>query len=93
MTSKNGIGGVIYMVITFSVWVVTFLGSWIYCISAYGSLFGVGLGWLPSIFVASVAALLWPLILIGAALLYVVANFSWHGLVVIFPFIKRASFQ
>ena len=43
-------------------WIVTFIGSWIYCIAAYGFLFGVGLGWLPSAIVATVAAFLWPLI-------------------------------
>ncbi|MEO3474848.1 hypothetical protein AAFN86_23505 [Roseomonas sp. CAU 1739] len=39
-----------------------FAGSWIYCIATYGYLLGVGLGWLPSIFVAGIAAFLWPLI-------------------------------
>jgi hypothetical protein len=48
-------------------WVLVFLGSWVYCISEYGYLLGVGLGWLPSAIVASVAALLWPVILIAVA--------------------------
>lgn len=39
-----------------------FAGSWIYCIATYGYLLGVGLGWLPSIIVAGIAAFLWPLI-------------------------------
>lgn len=43
---------------------ITFIGSWIYCIAHYGFLLGVGLGWLPSIIVAVVAGLLWPLILL-----------------------------
>ena len=42
-------------------WIV-FIGSWIYCIAAYGFLFGVGLGWLPSLIVAVIAGILWPLI-------------------------------
>lgn len=29
--------------------VIAFSGSWVYCIYEYGYLFGVGLGWLPSI--------------------------------------------
>lgn len=44
-------------------WIV-FIGSWIYCIAEYGFLFGVGLGWLPSLIVAVIAGLLWPLICI-----------------------------
>lgn len=43
---------------------ITFIGSWIYCIAYYGYLFGVGLGWLPSIIVAVIAGALWPLILL-----------------------------
>ena len=38
---------------------VVFVGSWIYCINEYGYLFGVGLGWLPSIIVATLAYWLW----------------------------------
>jgi hypothetical protein len=30
----------------------TFVGLYIYCIAAYGFIFGFGLGWLPSEFVA-----------------------------------------
>lgn len=52
---------------------LTFIGTWVYCIAAYGFLFGVGLGWLPSAIVAVVAGfagyLLWPLILLGIVLL------------------------
>jgi hypothetical protein len=29
-----------------------FVGSWLYCVVAYGFLFGVGLGWLPSAIVS-----------------------------------------
>lgn len=41
---------------------IVFIGSWIYCIATYGFLLGVGLGWLPSIIVAVIAGVLWPLI-------------------------------
>lgn len=44
---------------------ITFVVSWIYCISEYGYLLGVGLGWFPSIIVAVIAGALWPLIAIG----------------------------
>jgi hypothetical protein len=44
-------------------WFIVFFGSWIYCISAYGYLLGLGLGWLPSYIVAFVVALAWPFLL------------------------------
>lgn len=47
--------------------IITFIGSWIYCIATYGFLLGVGLGWLPSIFVAVIAGVLWPLIALAIA--------------------------
>lgn len=49
--------------------ILTFIVCWIYAISAYGFLLGVGLGWLPSGIVAVIAAYLWPLLLIGIILL------------------------
>lgn len=45
--------------------VLVFIGCYIYTIASYGFLFGVGLGWLPSIIVAAVASVFWPVILIG----------------------------
>ena len=45
-------------------WLV-FIISWIYCVSEYGFLLGVGLGWLPSAIVGAIAAFLWPLLLCG----------------------------
>ena len=50
---------------------ITFVASWLYCIATYGFLFGVGLGWLPSIIVAYIAGFLWPFILIGIVILVV----------------------
>jgi hypothetical protein len=58
-------------------WVLIFLGCWIYCIAAYGFLLGVGLGWLPSLIVASVASFLWPLTLVGIVGLLIL--FLWAG--------------
>lgn len=46
-------------------WVIIFIGSWIYCIATYGYLLGLGLGWLPSLIVASLASFLWPIAIIG----------------------------
>ncbi len=48
---------------------IVFIGCYIYCIATYGFLFGVGLGWLPSLIVASIAAMFWPVIVIGLAII------------------------
>ena len=42
--------------------IITFISCWIYAIVSYGFLLGVGLGWFPSLIVAFIAGLLWPLI-------------------------------
>lgn len=52
--------------------VIIFVGCWIYCIATYGFLFGVGLGWLPSIIVAFLTAWLWPLAVAGVVAVLVV---------------------
>lgn len=44
---------------------VTFIGCWIYAVFTYGWFLGVGLGWLPSIVIAIIAAYLWPLLLVA----------------------------
>jgi hypothetical protein len=44
---------------------LVFLGCWIYCISSYGFLLGVGLGWLPSAITAFIVSLVWPLVVAG----------------------------
>jgi len=56
-------------------WVLIFIGSWIYCIASYGFLLGVGLGWLPSLIVASIGAFLWQIAL-GILFLGIVLLFS-----------------
>jgi hypothetical protein len=71
MASADDIGIRIYQIITGLVGFITFWVSWIYCISEYGYLFGVGLGWLPSLIVAAFAAALWPLALIGLLFFFV----------------------
>jgi hypothetical protein len=50
--------------------VITFIGAYIYCIATYGFLFGLGLGWLPSIILAGIigwaVVFLWgPAIVLG----------------------------
>lgn len=33
---------------------LSFIASWIYCVSEYGYLLGFGLGWLPSLILAAI---------------------------------------
>ena len=42
--------------------VITFIICWIYAIASWGFLLGVGLGWIPSLFIAIIAGFIWPLI-------------------------------
>jgi len=61
--------------------IITFIVSWIYCIVSYGYLLGVGLGWLPSLIVAFVAGLIWPLIALALIIgVLVVAFFLYKGM-------------
>ncbi len=62
-------GGGCYKVITIIVWVLSFAGFWIYAISEYGFMLGVSLGWLPAAIAATVAAIVWPLFVLVAALI------------------------
>jgi hypothetical protein len=51
---------------------VTFFGSWIYCASTYGFLFGFGLGWLPSGILAAIVCVLVMLLWLPLDILIVV---------------------
>ena len=63
----------VYTTIAILTGVVVFIGSWIYCINEYGFLIGVGVGWIPSIIVAGIAAALWPIFWLGVALMAVMS--------------------
>ncbi|MCM2263748.1 MAG: hypothetical protein NDI73_00995 [Desulfuromonadales bacterium] len=57
--------------IGFFVGVSVFFGSWVYAIKTYGWFLGLGLGWIPSIFLGVMAGLFWPvaiLIVLGLLL-------------------------
>ena len=72
MPGMDGLSDAVLRVYKVGAWItgiLTFIVCWIYAISAYGFLLGVGLGWLPSGIVAVIAAYLWPLLLIGIILL------------------------
>lgn len=51
--------------------VITFFASYYYCAVEYGYLLGVGLGWLPSIIVATAVFFLWPLLVLVAIVVFV----------------------
>lgn len=68
-SSESNISGAVWIIYIGGIWItriIIFVGCWIYCIATYGFLFGVGLGWLPSIIVAYLTAWLWPLAVAGA---------------------------
>ena len=56
--------GTVYSVGYSITFFIVFVGCWIYCIATYGFLFGVGLGWLPSLIVAAIVSIFWPLIVL-----------------------------
>lgn len=56
----------IYAAVGKVVWWLAFACGWIYAVSAYGFLWGLGLGWLPAAILATIVALLWPLALAAA---------------------------
>jgi len=59
-------GGDLYRVVGIIIGVLTFFGCWVYAYLEWGFLLGVGLGWLPSIFIAIIAGFIGPaLLLIG----------------------------
>ena len=41
---------------------ISFIACWIYAIASWGFLLGVGLGWIPSLFIAVIAGFIWPLL-------------------------------
>ena len=49
--------------------VAAFVGVWVYCVTSYGLLLGLGLGWLPGSIGGAVTALIlrfaWPIALIA----------------------------
>lgn len=57
----------VYAFLTFIAIILTFIGSWIYCMEEYGFLLGFGLGWLPSLLLAVLVSRVWPLVLLVLA--------------------------
>lgn len=72
--------GSVYWIGGFVTGVITFIACWIYGVVSWSFLLGVGLGWIPSLFIAAIAGLIWPLLagllIIG---LFVVAFLFYKG--------------
>jgi len=50
---------------------IVFIISWLYAIASYGFFIGVGLGWIPSLMIAFIAGILWPLVALATAALII----------------------
>jgi len=55
--------GLLYLLWGLAV-VGTFLGGWIYAIAAYGFFLGLPFGWIPSLIIACIVGVLFPVILV-----------------------------
>jgi hypothetical protein len=74
---KSGAGGG-YIVGAQVIGGLTFIVSWVYCISEYGFLLGFGLGWLPSMILAGILGVLWPFVVIALIAVVVMVMRAWH---------------
>jgi hypothetical protein len=50
--------------------IVIFGGVWIYAISQWGFLLGLGFGWIPALIAAYIGGFLWPLV-VGVVAIYI----------------------
>lgn len=41
---------------------IAFIACWIYAVISWGLLLGIGLGWIPSLFIGAIAGFIWPLL-------------------------------
>lgn len=69
---REVVGG-LYVLIAYIVGILAFIGCWFYCITQYGFLIGVSIGWFPSAIVGFFAGSLWGL----WALLVIVLVMLW----------------
>jgi len=62
------------------VWGIVFIFAFIigygYAIAQYGYLIGVGLGWIPALITALIAATLWPLVILVILTIIAVVVFA-----------------
>lgn len=73
--AERPLRGEFYTGVGYLVGLVTFVGCWIYAVVVYGWFLGIGLGWLPSFFIAVVAGFLWPFIVVAIAVyIFIIAR-------------------
>jgi hypothetical protein len=51
--------------------VIVFFVAWIYAIGEFGIFLGLGLGWFPASIIGTIAAYLWPVIVLAAVVIVV----------------------
>lgn len=74
-TSPGGrLIGAVYISIACLVGLLTFVSGWWYAVITWGWFLGLGLGWIPAVFVALITGFIWPLIAVGIVLLFVGAS-------------------
>jgi hypothetical protein len=65
--------GTIYGIVGVILGFITFVACWIYSVQEWGFLLGVGLGWIPSFFVAIIAGFVGPALLFIGIIIFAVA--------------------
>ena len=70
--------GVVYRIGAFITGGLAFIASWAYAAISWGFLLGVGLGWVPAIFIGIIAGFIWPLIALVLVLIIGVIAFSLY---------------
>ena len=66
MNDKTGV----YSIGAGLVGLAIFVMSWLYCVTAYGFLIGVTLGWIPSLIAAFIGGILWPVVVVVLYLMF-----------------------
>jgi hypothetical protein len=64
--------------------ILTFVAAYIYCIMTYGFLFGLGLGWLPSMILAIMVG--WAIVILWGPILFVFSLGLIGGAIVVVKF-------
>jgi len=58
---------------------IAFLACWYYAVETYGLFLGIGLGWIPSLFIGMIVGAFWPIILLVIIILGFFLWKSMHG--------------
>ena len=58
--------------------IICFILSWIYAAVSWGFLIGLGLGWIPSIFIGIIAGAIWPLLVLVFIAGLAIIGYFWY---------------